>query len=204
MPRTGRSPEVWERILKAARRLFLASGYEGTSMDAVQREVGGSKATLYAHFPSKEALFTAACGGLEPRPFALQLSEGGPPARVLEAVALKALQACVSPWHARLHRLMAGRAESGSEAASEVAQAFFERSGGRALSDLAAWLRLQHRAGLLHCPRPVPSAELFLGMAQGLHAQRALFGLPAPGPAAQTAWARQAAQAFLRLHAPRS
>jgi AcrR family transcriptional regulator len=45
------------QVNTAARRLFLDQGFTATSMDAVAREAGVSKATLYSYFPSKEALF---------------------------------------------------------------------------------------------------------------------------------------------------
>jgi AcrR family transcriptional regulator len=41
----------------AALRLFLDNGYEATSMDAIAAEAGTTKATLYARFGSKEAIF---------------------------------------------------------------------------------------------------------------------------------------------------
>ena len=44
-------------MLKAAQRLFAEAGYEGVSMDLVAKTAGVSKATLYAHFESKEKLF---------------------------------------------------------------------------------------------------------------------------------------------------
>lgn len=46
-------------IVAAAKRLFLTQGFAATSMDAVAREAPVSKRTLYNHFPSKEALFSA-------------------------------------------------------------------------------------------------------------------------------------------------
>ncbi len=46
-------------IIVAARDVFLAEGYEAASMDAIARQADVSKATLYAHFVSKETLFTA-------------------------------------------------------------------------------------------------------------------------------------------------
>src|SRR5438067_10651894 len=46
-------------VLRAARRAFLASGFGAVSMDAIAREAGVSKATVYAHFGSKEELFGA-------------------------------------------------------------------------------------------------------------------------------------------------
>jgi AcrR family transcriptional regulator len=44
-------------ILENAYRLFRAQGFDGTSMADITSEAGGSKATLYSHFPSKEELF---------------------------------------------------------------------------------------------------------------------------------------------------
>jgi TetR/AcrR family transcriptional regulator, mexJK operon transcriptional repressor len=48
-----------QRILAAARMLFLRLGYGETSMDAIARHAGVSKATLYSHFAGKDALFAA-------------------------------------------------------------------------------------------------------------------------------------------------
>ena len=50
------------RILEAATRLFLDEGYGQATTNALVRIVGGSKATLYSHFPSKEQLFGAVGG----------------------------------------------------------------------------------------------------------------------------------------------
>lgn len=48
-----------EAILRGAVRVFLRSGYAGTSMDRVAAEAGVSKQTIYSHFQDKEGLFTA-------------------------------------------------------------------------------------------------------------------------------------------------
>lgn len=44
-------------ILRAAMFQFLQKGFSATTMDAITLEAGVSKATVYAHFSSKEALF---------------------------------------------------------------------------------------------------------------------------------------------------
>jgi TetR/AcrR family transcriptional regulator, mexJK operon transcriptional repressor len=44
-------------VLRAAHTLFLRDGFSETSMDAVTKEAGVSKATVYAHFDSKDTLF---------------------------------------------------------------------------------------------------------------------------------------------------
>lgn len=46
-------------VLCAARRVFLRHGFSGATTDMIQQEAGVSKSTVYAHYPSKEALFLA-------------------------------------------------------------------------------------------------------------------------------------------------
>ena len=48
-----------EAVLAAAERAFLAAGFGAVTMDAVARAAGVSKATVYAHYVGKEALFGA-------------------------------------------------------------------------------------------------------------------------------------------------
>ena len=52
-------PSRRAEILEQARTLFLDKGYAGTSMSALAKACGIQKASLYHHFPSKEALFVA-------------------------------------------------------------------------------------------------------------------------------------------------
>lgn len=48
-----------ERVLEAARELFLAHGLRGTSMESIARQAGVAKPTLYAHFADKDAVLLA-------------------------------------------------------------------------------------------------------------------------------------------------
>lgn len=47
------------QLIDIATRLFASRGYEDTSIEAVLREAGVSRGSLYHHFASKEALFEA-------------------------------------------------------------------------------------------------------------------------------------------------
>jgi len=58
LPRTDRD-ERRETILQIAHAAFLEDGYAATSMSGIAAKVGGSKATLYNYFSSKEDLFAA-------------------------------------------------------------------------------------------------------------------------------------------------
>jgi AcrR family transcriptional regulator len=59
LPRTDRD-ERRDHIIRVAQAAFLANGFAATSMNGIAAKVGGSKATLYYYFPSKEELFVAA------------------------------------------------------------------------------------------------------------------------------------------------
>ena len=58
LPRSDRD-ERRETILQIAHAAFLEDGYAATSMSSIAAKVGGSKATLYNYFSSKEELFSA-------------------------------------------------------------------------------------------------------------------------------------------------
>jgi AcrR family transcriptional regulator len=51
---------VRERVLVQATAQFAARGYEAVRLDDMVRSLGISKATIYRHFASKQALFVAA------------------------------------------------------------------------------------------------------------------------------------------------
>lgn len=54
-----RGDDLRDRILSAAKDVFLAHGFERASMDLIAEKADTTKRTLYAHFESKEKLFLA-------------------------------------------------------------------------------------------------------------------------------------------------
>jgi TetR/AcrR family transcriptional regulator len=50
------APDVRTQILEEATRLFAASGFDGTPLQAIADEVGIAKPSLLYHFPSKDEL----------------------------------------------------------------------------------------------------------------------------------------------------
>ena len=61
-PPSNRAGEVEGRILDAASRLFLTRGFEGTSCEQVAALARAGKASIYARYSNKEALFAAVIG----------------------------------------------------------------------------------------------------------------------------------------------
>lgn len=88
-----------EKILEAAEGLFLLNGMRGTTMEAIAREAGVAKPTLYGRFPDKESVFRAVVEARFAKlraVFAEALAGDGPaPERVARALSAKydALQA---------------------------------------------------------------------------------------------------------------
>src|ERR1700704_4720562 len=52
-------PDMKERILQTADRLFYLRGIRAVGVDTIAAEIGISKRTLYNHFPSKDKLISA-------------------------------------------------------------------------------------------------------------------------------------------------
>ena len=59
LTRVERAEANREAVLDAARRVFLANGYHGTTVDAVAREAGFTIGAVYSRFAGKADLFLA-------------------------------------------------------------------------------------------------------------------------------------------------
>src|SRR5512138_3405024 len=98
-------------VLRGARRAFLASGFGAVSMDAIAREAGVSKATVYAHYHSKEELFGAVVADLSERRFHGFSADALDPADIeasLLTIATRFLDLVLSPEAIALNRIMIG------------------------------------------------------------------------------------------------
>jgi len=180
--RTGRptSDEAAELDLEVRQRalgLFLAKGYEGTSMDAIAEAAGTTKASLYARFPSKDALFRSVLTWAVRRPDWPAPEPPPPPFDDLEmalrSIARAAVRRALDPSMVQLSRIA-------------VAQAARFPDVARTIQDVVAWPRLQlvadllrHHAaaGTIEAPEPELLAEHFLAMVAGVPARLASFGL---------------------------
>jgi TetR/AcrR family transcriptional regulator, mexJK operon transcriptional repressor len=58
LPEEKRSDRKHREIMQAAAAVFVARGYDGTSMDEIASRAGVSKQTIYKHFSDKDNLFT--------------------------------------------------------------------------------------------------------------------------------------------------
>jgi len=110
--RGGRSAtrEKHAAILDAARRLFSRDGFDNTNMDAIAACADVSKATVYAHFASKDALFQATVDAMVsemPDRWDALLAIGGPLQLRLAAVAHDLMAMTAAPMLQAIHRMLA-------------------------------------------------------------------------------------------------
>src|SRR3974390_67917 len=61
--REREAQETREKILDAARELFIKSGYDGVSMRKIADKIEYSPTAIYVHFKDKDELFREICHG---------------------------------------------------------------------------------------------------------------------------------------------
>jgi len=184
-------------IVAAATDVFLEVGFGAATLDEVVRRAGGSRATLYENFGSKEGLFAAIiaaqCAQIV-EPLRALAHDGGAPEDVLFAVGRRFLDILMSPRGLGLYRLVS--AEAGRFPA--LGMQVFESGPKAAADQLAGYLQSQVEAGTLVLEDTDLAARHFLEMVKGDLHTRALFAAgPAPASDEIDTCVRAAVRLFL-------
>ena len=195
------SPKV-RLALDAARDLFVEGGFDEVSMDAIAAKAGVSKATLYAHFANKEALFLAmlARQAFEfsrrfdiPERFA-----GGDPGVVLLRFARSFSEAfrkgdgvdLMRMFMAEMHRFPG------------AARAFHDNGPVQTRGQVAALLESINAAGALSIDDCELAADQLTSLIMGHVPVDHALGLPSPSTAESERRVRAAVRLFVRGYAP--
>ena len=126
-PQSARGRARLTRMLAAATELFLRDGYDQTSIDAILERSGGSKATLYAYFPTKEELFRAVIDGVMINVGHPELDVTRDVRTTLTEFAVDRLHVIFSPQHRAVLRLIIAERER----FPDLASLYFERGPQR-------------------------------------------------------------------------
>jgi AcrR family transcriptional regulator len=173
-PSAGRRPEKTEAILEAAGQLFREHGYGAVSMDQIAREAGVSKATVYAHFESKDRLFAAmvhnACRvyaeGLMPA-----VTEMEDVRAALTHICREIERFLLSPKTLGIYRVIIAEGPR----FPELVQAFVESGPLPFRKMLAEFFEANNRRGTLNVPNPRLAAHQLIWLVRGpLYLQRVL------------------------------
>jgi AcrR family transcriptional regulator len=168
------------QIMTAASQCFLEVGFGAASMDAIAQRARVSKATVYAHFASKEELFgtiiaercRTAFG--ENSPIRLEHADV---AAVLTAAGRRFVELLLSAEGLAMYRLVVAEAPR----FPEIGRVFYEAGPAPLYQQLSAYMAEADRRGWLAVAEPRLAAEQFLGMLKGDSFLKRVLGLPGDG-----------------------
>ncbi len=172
LPTSGKA----RQILDAAKRVFMQHGYGAASMDMVAREAGVSKATLYAHYTSKERLFALMVNEtcliqsnlLEPGVLdTLDFEEA------LHQIGTRFLNLLLSPEALAIHRVVVGE----KLRFPELGKALFEFGPSVMLARLSALLTRGIEGAAIPSEDVMLAAQQFIGLLKGELHLRAILHL---------------------------
>ncbi|MEH3142445.1 MAG: TetR/AcrR family transcriptional regulator [Mycobacterium kyogaense] len=174
---TSRSARKRATILAEGRRLFLAHGYQGTSVDAIAAAAAVSKQTVYTQFGDKHALLMAIVDeALQDtvEAFSMRVSALADTIdldRDLTELAADYLRVVLAEPVVQLRRLVIGEATR----VPELAEAYLRQAPERTLAAFAdCFSRLDER-GLLSIVESSLAAEHFAFLIVGRCIDEALF-----------------------------
>lgn len=193
-----KDPAKRQAILDAAKHLFLAHGFTGTSMDAVASEAGVSKLTVYSHFSDKETLFTAAieakCVSQMPVNM-FSLEPGMPVVEMLQKIGEAFLEMVYHEDSLKLMRLISAVGAQDQT----MANLFYEAGPMRTRNEMVRFLKRACDLNQLQIANYERASELFFGMLQGgcTHIQIMLGCSAPPSPKEMTTHVDEVVRVFM-------
>jgi AcrR family transcriptional regulator len=168
----GAAPATRDRILAAARELFAAHGFKGTTTAAIARQARVNEALIFRHFPAKRDLYAAILRAkLEDEKLAGILEAAGcreiPPDEALRLVGRRFIESA-DPVFLRLyyHSALEGHA---------LAAEFYDHFVRRLLALVEELIRRGVREGRFRDRDPAIAAQAFTGMLRSYCLTRELF-----------------------------
>lgn len=163
-------------ILDAAAHVFMRDGFGLAGIDEIVAESGVSKRTLYAHFPSKEALFGAIirewCDDLL-TPLRHPQAEDQSPRETLIALGRTFLTVILSAQGLSLYRVVVAEAPR----FPELGRVFFNAGHEPAATLLAGYIGRMTERGVFRAVDAHRVAEAFFGVMCGYMHDRMLLGI---------------------------
>jgi AcrR family transcriptional regulator len=167
-------------IMRAAKTLFLEHGFGAVSMDQVAKLAGVSKATVYAHFTSKEKLFAEmvfrACTSDWNGEIAPLMPDSDIRAR-LEGILRMVVDHLLSPEALSVYRIIVAEGPR----FPELPKAFFGNGPLPMTRKLSAFFSEANRLGLLAVPDTRLAAEQTIWLVRGPLSIRRMLDMEVPG-----------------------
>jgi AcrR family transcriptional regulator len=201
-PDSAPEPAKRRQILDGARRVFLADGFDGASMNDIARVAGVSKGTLYVYFDSKESLFEALIREdrqQQAERFILPVGAAGP-RETLTPFGQALLEKITQPERMALLRIVI----AATSKFPSLGRAFYESGPRYGETRLAEHMEAWRAGGLLQFDDSLVTARHFLGLCKSGVFMACLFGETdrvAPEVIGETV--DHAVEAFMRAYGTR-
>jgi len=163
---TERGEKRQRAIIEAATIVFLANGFDGTTLDMIIAKAGGSRRSIYQYFGGKEELFNAIIkNGCHEFVMALDQAKflDVPPRTALISIATQFLSFLLRPRSLALYRIVVGE----SMRFPELGKILYQAGPENAYQKLSAYLKLQTENGLINSHQPELNATQFFEMIKG-------------------------------------
>jgi AcrR family transcriptional regulator len=161
-----------ERLLLAARELFLEQGYDA-SVDAIIGRAEVARQTFYNHFKNKESLFAEVVLDCFLDMLAPLNDDSGDLRQSLVSFAEIYRQRVLNPEGIAAYRILSSQAQRFPDLIREV----YALGAGKMIARLADFLHKAMREGQLRQVDPVFAAELLMAMLIGQERSQRLFGI---------------------------
>lgn len=167
-PQTKRGLERRLALLISATQLFLERGYDAVSLDDIVNHAGGSKASIYKYFGSKDGLFTAICDYRCEIFFKDICTQFNFEKDQLHQYLLQTLNNfhlhLIQPENAAFLRLIIEQAQRNPE----LSRYIMEQGPRHVQRAIENALSKAHQLGLIYCTHPNYSAQMYFGIIRDL------------------------------------
>jgi TetR/AcrR family transcriptional repressor of mexJK operon len=176
-PDEKRSDRKHREIMQAATAVFVAKGYDGTSMDEIAARAGVSKQTIYKHFSDKDNLFTEIILATTQqvdhvvRLVIAAITDSRDLSRDLRVLGRNFLQVLMDEELLQIRRLVIANAHR----MPSLGHKWYEQGFERVLVTLASCFRALADQKLLRVEDPQLAANHFVGMLLWIPVNEAMF-----------------------------
>ena len=188
-------------VLRGAREVFLKCGFEGASVDAIAEQAKVSKATLYAHFSSKDRLFLsvlrAECDRLSEE-ICRPLSNLGNAQDALEELSRRMIGLVMDEGYIRLLRVCIGAVP----VLPEAGEIYMDAGPTRAITHVAQILKDLHETKSLNVENVQNAASQFIHLSISGVIMPRLLAVDQPVDASEHS--KRAVDAFLGVYGRRN
>jgi AcrR family transcriptional regulator len=166
----------YAQVLKGAREVFMADGFEGASVDTIARAAGVSKATLYSYFPDKKLLFSEVARSecrRQAETATAEIDMAAPPREVLRHAGRHMLGFILSDFGQRVFRICVAE----SDRFPELGQQFYDSGPAMVEQAMLPYFELAIGRGELRMTDRVLAAHQFAELCKAMLFPRMVFGV---------------------------